>query len=437
MSITRFDRASMAETGLVFGLLFYPQLKDAKGIRNYVSKDDFADLEMGQLFSILMGMQDDGVALDDYVVLITRMVKSGLLEKLGGWESFYSMAQRRASTFLIGNAIEIRELAIRRRMVDAMADATNELEQPSVDQFEVSNRLARQLTELTTSRQLEVKFKPEVAAEIIEDLAQQPKPLVLTGLTKFDRIIGGFAPGELIVIAARTSIGKSAMAAQIAEFNADQELPVLFITLEMDSKDIVRRMLARQSGVDVKTMRAGRLSETQLEAIVAAATSPNATRFIPLYMPASKAQDIRQVVTAIASKFGGLVLVVIDYLQIIKAPDHRMSARESIGESTRTLKRLAGEVGCPIIALSQLNRDATKQETPTLANMAESSSIEADADMVLAIHRQSPNDNEGKLLILKNRNGETADISGLLWSGQSMQFWFNEPRQYAGFEAYQ
>jgi len=133
--------------------------------------------------------------------------------------------------------------------------------------------------------------------------------------------------------------------------------------------------------------------------------------------------DIRRKARAFRATHG-LSLLVIDYLQIIGRADHVENRRESITDATKQCKELAGELGCPVLLLSQLNRESTKMDRPSLTNLSESSSIEADADMVLAIHTTALEEKNRQLLILKNRNGETMDMKDFQWNGESMTYSF-------------
>jgi replicative DNA helicase len=433
-SINQFDRARDAEMALLGGMLANSRMPEVATLSTLVDSSDFSDKSLGKLFAMLLEMQDDGHAISDVGLVRQRAIDSGIFDEIGGRIGLAEIITK-ASTAPSYYATQVRKFCHKRKMVEELQFAVKELNDPTIDQYKTAKSLAESLDALSARREIEFESIGEIASKIIDELDKPAKPLILSGLGKFDREIGGFAPGELIVLAARTSLGKSALAAQIGEFNAKEGLPILFVTLEMEGSDIVRRILSRDSQVNVKAMRSSNVTSEGRKAILSAASQTDGVRLYPHYMPTAKVRDIRQVAKSFKNKFG-IGMIVVDYLQIISSPDRRMSIRETVGDSTRTLKQLAGELDCPVLTLSQLNRASTKQEAPTLANLSESSNIEADADIVMAIHRHSPNEQEGQLLILKNRNGETLDLNGLMWNGQAMQFWFKGDNQFSGFEAY-
>lgn len=383
---------------------------------------DFVDPAHGQLYALLLDMHEAGEPVGDIGAVRQRIIDAGLYDDLGGAVGLAAIVQDVSATPRHYAGL-VRRASHRRRIAAELQDAIGALSDPTTDHYAIGASVSATLDALASRQELRFESAGEIASTLIDALDRPARPMVYTGLEKFDARIGGFAAGELIVLAARTSIGKSAMAAQVAEYNAHRGRPVLFVTLEMEAADIVRRILSRESGASVKQIRAGGLTDSQRQGIIGAAGDLQGCQLYPHYMPTARVRDIRQTAKAFAAKHG-IALLVVDYLQIIARPDARMTMRDTVADATRALKQLAGELACPVLALSQLNRESTRMESPGLAQLAECSSIEADADMVLAIHRRSPQDTEGELLVLKNRNGEAIDLTGLTWDGARMQFSF-------------
>ena len=407
----------MSVLGSMIGLGRSDELEAVSAI---VAPSDFSNPAFGKMFAMIQDMAENGEPFGDPQAVRPRLAANGLLEQIGGSIALAQIIESMSASprYYAGR---IKQEAARRTALKILHDCQNNLLDASANPHDVIQRAIESLEAVSSARSIEFKNAFSVAEDIVANLDKPAQKLIQTGLSKFDSELGGFAPGELIVLAARTSVGKTAMAAQIAEYNAEQGRPVLFCTLEMDSRDLVYRILAAEAVVNVKQLRARTLSGEQKQ-WVENASSKVTKNFWPQYMPSAKVRDIRAAAKAFKVQHG-IGLLVVDYLQIISKPDYKMPTREAIGESTRTLKQLAGELDCPVLLLSQFNREATKQEAPTLANLSESSSIENDADMVVAIHRKQ-GDSKGELLVLKNRNGETVDLTGLHWRGAEMRFEF-------------
>jgi replicative DNA helicase len=231
---------------------------------------------------------------------------------------------------------------------------------------------------------------------------------VETGLADVDRCIGGFRSGQLIILAARPSVGKSALAAQIAIHAAKEENNVLFVSLEMSSQETVARALAMEcKELDMRSILNGDLASHEIHK---AEQIANAYKKIPLRIEDRRGLNIDRLAMLVRSSAAKrkLGLVVIDYLGLIVG-DRKKPRWESITEISNSLKTLAQTEQIPLLALCQLNRDS-EGEVPKLSHLRDSGSIEQDADIVLLLHREKRNAVETELFIAKNRNGPIAKI---------------------------
>ncbi len=241
-----------------------------------------------------------------------------------------------------------------------------------------------------------------------------------SGFKDLDEITGGFQPGNLIILAARPSMGKSAFVTNIAENAAIQHRkPVALFSLEMSEAELAQRFVASQARIRGEDLRRGRVAENRwpriLEASQRLADSPlyvDDSSDISMLEVRAKARRLAQ------QNPGGLGLIIVDYLQLLR-PDGRVESRvEQVGQMSRGLKILARELQVPVIALSQLSRavETRTDKRPILSDLRESGQIEQDADLVMFIYRdeyydrESEREGEADIIIAKHRNGGLADV---------------------------
>ncbi len=244
-----------------------------------------------------------------------------------------------------------------------------------------------------------------------------------TGYLDLDNTLGGLQKSDLIVLAARPSVGKTAFALNLAYNIARQKIPVGVFSMEMSIDQVVDRLIALASGVSLHDMRTGRLSHEQDE-LLRVTMACDELKGCPLYIDDSSSPNILQM-RAMARRLQaehGLGLIVVDYLQLMSARRNYDSPVQAVTEISRGLKSLAKELNVPIIALSQLSRAIEQRDghRPKLSDLRESGAIEQDADLVMFIHREDKmkgkdqldptKQNLAELIIAKHRNGPTAEI---------------------------
>ncbi|HUM45078.1 MAG TPA: DnaB-like helicase C-terminal domain-containing protein, partial [Fervidobacterium sp.] len=235
--------------------------------------------------------------------------------------------------------------------------------------------------------------------------------LMLTGIPDLDYCTGGLFDGEMTVIAARPSVGKTALGLFIAIKLAREGRKVHFVSREMSSNAIGMRILSMASGIDTGRIKAGKITEEQWQKIAKALGAYSTSNLI-IDTDSKTPSDIKAVTKEIQAK-DGLDLVIIDYLQIL-TPDGRHNTREQeVASISRSLKNLSLDLNKPVIVLAQLNRNA-ENKRPTLADLRESGAIEADADNVWFLHYPTENqlyDNQkNKFMVCKNNNYEYMEI---------------------------
>ena len=278
------------------------------------------------------------------------------------------------------------------------------------------------------------------AFERITALSELKKDVVglPTGFIDLDRVTTGFQPDQLIIIAARPSVGKTAFALNIAQnVSTKSKVPVVLFSLEMGAVDLVNRMLCSEGNINATNLRTGQLTNDEWASLSIAA---NVLREAPMYIDDSagiKVSEIRAKCRRLKQEIKDLGLIVIDYLQLIEGSG-KENRQQEVSEISRQLKKLAKELSVPVIALSQLSRGVEHRQNkrPILSDIRESGSIEQDADIVAFLYREDYHQQEGdeeekrkddlpdntvEVILAKNRNG-ARDTVTLLFKKEYNKF---------------
>ena len=299
---------------------------------------------------------------------------------------------------------------------------------PSADPDALAQHAASQLTQgAADCRAIDM---PGALMQFVDAIDNAKTGRVYTGLAALDRLTGGLRGGKMVVLGARPGVGKTALALQMAVHAARHTGPVLLVSLEMDAAEIVSRMVAAESGVDLQALEAGELTEEQAKR--ASACYP-AISALPIRMAQQTSTPMQVRREAMAMKnSGGLSMVVIDYLQLMRSDEKMKSRYEEVTAISREIKLLAMDLHVPILALSQFNRQSEggygkKKSMPTMAEAKDSGAIEQDANLFLvqyapeepaeegpdwqAYHMCKANGWEWQVLkVEKNRQGRTGAI---------------------------
>lgn len=303
----------------------------------------------------------------------------------------------------------------RRKLVEAGSTLAMHAKDPSLTVDEITAEAESALSG-SESSSTEIMDGRQAARACIDQLEERHKRQgtiggVETGFRDLDAMTDGLQPGEQAVIAARPSIGKTAIALAVFEHAClRNEVPSLFVTLEMSAASLMRRMAASWCQIPMRTLRTGRFSDRDFLRLAA---YNKACADAPLHIAdgvsglsiASVCSIIRR-----ASRKHGVKLVVVDYLQKIQASDRHEKRTYEVAEVSGRLRSVAVKTGVALLTLAQLNRESEKDKRPPrLSDLADSGQIERDADMVALLHRDrgGPNGSEAKLIVAKQRDGET------------------------------
>ena len=304
----------------------------------------------------------------------------------------------------------VKDLSIRRKIKVLLQGLASTVDSPGQDIAEFVEHMETELTDIMDSKawnyeRIDSLLLPTIKE--IEVLYNNGGMIgIASGYPEIDKFTGGFVDGELIVIGARASIGKTALTLNMAENIAKRGTAVGFLSLEMANKQLTQRLLVGNSGVGLKQIRSGMLREEDFARLNAAA---ELLYTYPLYLydyPNARLMDIKLKARRMVRK-EGIKILFVDYLGLIKT-EAKVQRWEEVGIITSELKALSRELNIPVVVCAQVNRDA-EGKAPTLANLRESGNIEQDADVVFFLHRQRDSANS-ELFISKNRNGGTGKI---------------------------
>jgi replicative DNA helicase len=366
----------------------------------------------------------------DIITVSSELKAQGNLEAVGGTVVLANLSEKVGSAAHIEYYVKIlKQKTIQRDLITASYDI---LRDSFDDSIKVDDLIDMAQTEVYAAIQNNVRKEVQDIGSIInaalgdiEKLQGKEGPTgVPSGFRSIDRITQGWQPSDLIILAARPSVGKTAFALNLARNAAViHHMPVAFFSLEMSAIQLAKRLMTSESGLSADKIKGGVKLEPyeweQLEYKLKALAKA------PLYIDDTPGIPVMEFRTKIKTlvKNRGVRLVFVDYLQLMQGPAELRGMREQeVAAISRTLKATAKELDVPIIALSQLSRNAVQRQggsgKPQLSDLRESGSIEQDADMVIFIHRpdyvglsENAGDKEAtEIIIAKHRNGETADI---------------------------
>jgi replicative DNA helicase len=394
--------------------------------------ETFYDLRHQTIFSILGEMYDSREAID-LITLQQQLKNKQLLDEVGGLTYLSALPDMVPSSANLEYYLDIvREKFLLRKMIQTCTEVVARVYDYEGEVDTLLDEVEKEVLRINESRVQEnvvtVKDLVKKAISTIEEFHKRQGMLtgLATGFNDLDKMTSGLHPGEMVVVAARPSMGKTSLAMNIAEHVAiEQKLPVGVFSLEMSSDSLVLRMLCSRSRVNMRNVRDGFLAERDFPKLTGAAGKlANA----PLFIDDSSGLSILQL-RAKARRMHqqyGIKLFVIDYLQLLhstarKAAENR---QQEISDISNGIKSLAKELKVPVIVLSQLNRELErdKNRKPRLSDLRESGAIEQDADLVGLLYKPSSGEDEDggapaeeeavpvNLLIAKQRNGPTGDV---------------------------
>lgn len=415
--------AEEAEAGIISAMF-----KDREVIQDIVQlvrDTDFYKPENAILYKAILEIDESGQSVD-LVTMTNKLRKENLLEKAGGVFYLGQIAAAPSTVYNVKQYAKIvQEKSTMRQLIRISDGIRNRCFDDAEPVESILDDAERLVLDISKQRQRnDVTRVDEIVPtnlEKIEEAAKQEDEItgIPSGFIDLDHMTNGWQRSDLIILAARPAMGKTALCLNMAANAAiDYHYPVAIFSLEMSKEQLVMRMLAAAARIDQKRLRTGQLNPDEWGAFL---QKIGPLTSAPIYIddtPAITIRDLRAKARRLQSREGDLGLILVDYLQLMGGSGNSENRQQEVSEISRSLKALARELNVPIIALSQLSRtvEQTKDKRPQLSHLRESGSLEQDADIVLFIHREEyyneDTDRRGiaDVIIAKHRNGPTGTV---------------------------
>ncbi len=391
--------APEAEASLLGTMMIYPQASRI-AIEEGIHEDDFFLESNRNVFLCAKELYQEGSPID-LTTLTTRLTDKNLLERSGGLDYLMKLSEAAVTSVNTKTYVGmIKDKAIMRRLIEAAETIADEgfSGQPDVDSYLDSAEKA--ILDISHARRTgEFKTSPEVMSAVVENIRKmQGTTSGITGyktsLDVLDDTLHGLQRGDLIILAARPSMGKTAVALNLAlnvAMNYQNQAVAIF-SLEMGAEQLGMRLLSARSQIPGDKLRTGELNDDEMNRMTAKAEELRSLKIFIDDNPLSKVGEMTSKCRRLSAEHG-LALVVIDYIQLITS-DRRTAGenrQQEVSEISRSLKNMARELNVPVIALSQLSRSVEQRDDkrPRLSDLRESGAIEQDADVVMMLYRES------------------------------------------------
>mgnify|MGYP003575139419 CR=1 FL=1 len=428
-----------AEQSVLGGLLLDNAAWDR--IADFVNPDDFYRYDHRIIFQHLVKLINAGKPAD-VITVYESLANAGKSDEVGGLSYLNALAQNTPSAANIRRYAEIvRDRGVLRKLITVSDEIATDAFNPQgkeVKQMldEAESKIFAIAEEGARGAQGFVEIQPLLTqvVERIDELynrdASNDITGVPTGFIDLDRMTSGLQPGDLVIVAGRPSMGKTAFSLNIGENVAiDSGLPVAVFSMEMGGAQLAMRMLGSVGRLDQHRLRTGRLLDEDWPRLTHAIQKMNDAQLYIDETPALSPIEMRARSRRLARQCGKLGLIIVDYLQLMSGNSTGENRATEISEISRSLKGLAKELHCPVIALSQLNRSLEQRpnKRPVMSDLRESGAIEQDADVIMFIYRDqvynpdSPDKGTAEIIIGKQRNGPIGAVR-LVFQGEYTKF---------------
>ena len=411
--------------------------KDAvPAVVDILDKEDFYSTQYGIMFESMVELFNEAKPID-LVTVQNRLKEKDVPPEVASLEAVKEIFNTvPTATNVKSYAAIVHDKAVMRRLIKTSEEIANTcyagkesldviLEDTEKNIFKVVQQ--KKHGDLTPIGEVaeNVLSKIEKASKTKEKITGVP-----TGFSDLDNMTSGFQPSDLVLIAARPSMGKTALVLNIIRHVAmKKKRPSMIFSLEMSKEQLVNRLLAMESNINSQKLRTGELGDADWEQLVQAVLEVSKSPLVIDDTPGITVTELRSKCRKIKLE-KGLDLIVIDYLQLMSGSSRRSENRQQeVSEISRNLKAIAREMECPVIALSQLSRapDQRPDHRPQLSDLRESGAIEQDADIVMFIYRDerynpdTDHPGEAELIVAKQRNGPTGTVN-LVWKQDTTKF---------------
>lgn len=413
-----------AEQSVLGAMLISRDAIDKAG--EILTEEDFYRQDDRIIFSAIMDLHGRNEAVD-LVTVTEELRKMGKLEAIGGTAAITALSNAvPTAANVVYHAKIVEEKSLRRQLIEAATDvaASGYEEEENIAQTidKAEQKILAVANRKHSGGMVKIKDIVKAAMGRIEELYDSKDAYtgLPTGFTDFDRMTSGLQPSDLIIVAARPSMGKSSLVLNIAEHVAIKgHKSVAFFSLEMSKEQLVQRMLCSGADIDASRLRIGQLQDSEWPKLVKAADELSESKIMMDDTPGITALEMRSKCRRWKNE-NGLDLIIVDYLQLMQGSSRRASdnRQQEMSEISRSLKGLARELNVPLIALSQLSRsvESRTSKRPMLSDLRESGALEQDADIVCFIYRDdyynpdTDQKNIAELIVAKHRNGPVGTV---------------------------
>ena len=424
----------------VLGACLHSEDAIAKALE-VLSSEDFYKSTHKKIFSVMREQFEANEPID-VLALADKLKRKNELEEIGGIEYLTLLEDFvPTSTAVVHHAKILREKKILRDLIETATEIVSSGYSDNDDVDTLLDKAEQSIFEISEKRTKQSFYKlPEIIKQGLSDLeklAQEPGMVtgVPTGFADLDSMTAGFQKSDLIILAARPSMGKTSFALDIARYvSLHKKIPTAFFSLEMSKEQLGMRLLCSKAQVDSSKVRTGYLAKSDWPKVHDAGRELAEAQLFIDDSPALSVLDVRARARRLAAE-QPLGLIIIDYMQLMQGRSGTESRQLEVSEISRGLKALAKEINAPIIALSQLSRavESRTDKRPLLSDLRESGSIEQDADVVMFIYRdvvynpESEDPRQTEILIRKQRNGPIGEVF-LDFEGQYTRFFNRSAR---------
>jgi replicative DNA helicase len=415
-----------AEKGILCSILIDPDAMEAVRAET-VLPQDFHHPHHASIYQCMLELYERNEPID-VVTVANHLMVQGKLETIGANTLSIIEEFLPTSAAVLSYVRLIKGKSALRRLISAAKTITESAYAQTQDVNEVLDEAEQAILSIreTTAKKgvISLKDLSKIAVQKYMALIENKNPVtgIASGFYDFDKYTAGLQPGELVVIAARPSMGKTAFTLNIAaHVGIEERTPVAFFSLEMGAEQLFNRLIGAYAEIDLTRLRSGFIKAEDYNRLTQAAGHlAEAPMFID-ETPSLSIGDLRNKARRLVHQYG-VKLVIVDYLQLMSAPHRFESKAVEVGEISKGLKGIARELSIPVIALSQLNRgvESRTDKRPMMSDLRESGAIEQDADVIAFLYREeyylrdkTPEDkkNVAELIIGKNRNGPTGQLS--------------------------
>jgi replicative DNA helicase len=418
-----------AEQSILGGILI--ENEALHKVMEILTVDDFYRDAHQMIFNAMLDLSERGEPAD-LITLMNELRKLNRLDSIGGASYLASLSDSVPTAANIEYYAKIvKEKAVLRKLIQTSTEIITKSYEDREDVEELLDEAEQSIFEISENR-VKPSFYPikkivKDSFEIFQRLYEK-KELVTgipSGFKELDRMTAGFQPSDLIIVAGRPSMGKTALCLNLAQYAAiENKIPIAIFSLEMSKEQLVIRMFCSEAHVEGNRLRTGFLNESDWPKLTIAAGNLSEAPIFIDDSPALSVLELRAKARRLKGEYG-LGMLIIDYLQLMRGRAKVESRQQEISEISRSLKALAKELNIPVIAVSQLSRK-TEERTgnrPQLSDLRESGAIEQDADLILFLYRDevynrsedNPNKGKAEVIIGKQRNGPIGKVELAFW----------------------